>query len=91
MTPHMEISDLTQFSAESGVSGDLPGTHSMDGIKSAVGRFWSATTSFLSKSSKAVQVARMASVLNSMPDARLAQLGITSRSQIWAHAEKLVL
>ena len=81
---------MKQFSVETGVSVNFPGTYPAEDIKSVVGRIWSATRSFLSESIKAVQVARMASVLNDMTDARLAQIGITSRSQIWNHAEKLV-
>lgn len=81
---------MKQFSVETGVSVNFPGTYPAAGIKSTAGRIWSATTSFLSESVKAVQIARMASVLNDMTDARLAQIGITSRSQIWNHAEKLV-
>ncbi len=84
------MNNMKQFSVESGVSGDLPNTYPAADIKSAVGRIWSATTSFLSESIKAMQVARMASVLERMTDAQLARIGITSRSQIWQHAEKLV-
>ena len=91
MTRHMEMNDMKQFSVESGLSGGLSGTHVAADIKSVPGRVWSATTSFSSKSIKAMQVARMASVLNGMSDARLARIGVTSRSQIWQHAEKLVL
>jgi hypothetical protein len=86
----MEMNNMKQFSVESGLSSGLSGTHVTADIKSVLGRVWSATTSSLSKSIKAMQIARMASVLNGMTDAHLARIGITSRSQIWQHAEKLV-
>lgn len=81
---------MNRVSLESGHANSLPRSISVAEIKSAAGRGWLATTSFLSSFLKSVQVARMASVLEGMTDKQLAEIGITSRNQIWHHAEKLI-
>ena len=71
---------MAQLSIETGLPATAQSTR----------RIWSATAGFLKKLGKNMQVAQMASVLSNMSDKQLTQIGVTSRSDIWRHAERLV-
>lgn len=73
-------------------SGAAPHTasHATERAGEALVRIWRAARSIASDTLLAIQIARMASVLNGMRDDQLAQIGI-ARHQIYSHAEHLVL
>ncbi|MEP1930221.1 MAG: hypothetical protein ABJI96_08490 [Paracoccaceae bacterium] len=81
---------MKQLSTATGVPVTSQHSHPAEGFLSKARRIWSATASFANDFFKSTQVAQMASVLSKMTDKQLAQIGVTSRSDIWRHAERLV-
>lgn len=67
-----------------------PASHLPERTRVALAAIWRATRSIGSDTLVAMQISRMASVLNRMPDTDLARIGI-ARHEILGYAEQLVL